>query len=57
MNQFLVDGVLCHAVYRDNPYGMGEERGGCCQLDGRDFQECCDCVYEGQCPADGEEGE
>ena len=55
--KFLVDGVLCRAVYRDNPNGCGEERGGCCQLDGSDFTECCDCVYEDKCPADGEDDE
>ena len=57
MNQFLIDGIMYRAVYRDNPHGFGEERGGCCQLDGSDFQECRDCIYEGKCPADGEEDE
>ena len=54
MNQFLIDGLTYRAVYSDNPNGFGEERGGCCQLDGSDFVECRDCslVY---CPADGEE--
>jgi hypothetical protein len=55
MNQFLIDGIPYRVVYCDNPNGFGEERGGCCQLDGSDFMECCDCVYEGKCPADGEE--
>jgi len=55
MNQFLIDGILYRAVYCDNPNGFGEERCGCCQLDGSDFQECCDCIYEGKCPADGED--
>jgi hypothetical protein len=57
MNQFLIDGLTYRAVYRDNPNGFGEERGGCCRLDGSDFLECCDCTYEGACPADGEADE
>jgi hypothetical protein len=34
---------------------MGEERGGCCQLDGSDFNECDGCSFYGHCPADGDE--
>ncbi|MCK9569705.1 hypothetical protein M0R72_12250 [Candidatus Pacearchaeota archaeon] len=55
MNQFLIDGIPYRAVYRDNPNGMGEERGGCCRLDGSDFTECEGCRYEYCCPADGED--
>jgi hypothetical protein len=54
MNQFLIDGIPYHAVYRYVGTDH-EERGGCCQLDGSDFQECQDCIYEGKCPADGED--
>jgi hypothetical protein len=57
MNQFLIDGIPYRAVYCDNPNGFGEERGGCCQLDGSDMMECCDCAYEGACPADATDEE
>jgi hypothetical protein len=50
MNTFLLDGITYRVQFNEL-----NEIGGCCQLDGSDFQECCDCVYEGKCPADGEE--
>lgn len=58
-NQFLIDGITYRAVYCDNPHGFGEERGGCCQLDGSDFMECCDCEHhrKGECPADDDADE
>jgi len=36
-----------------------DEIGACCLMDGGDFQECSDCIYEGKCPGqiDDEEGE
>ncbi len=52
IHPFPIDGIPYRAVYRDNPNGFGEERGGCCQLDGSDFRECDGCGYEGKCPAD-----
>ena len=48
MNQFLLDGVLCRAVYH------GEERGGCYNFAYRDVMECQDCEHRTNCPADGE---
>ena len=57
MNQFPIDGTPYRAVYQDNPHGFGEERGGCCQLDGSDFTECQDCRLRDNCPADGEADE
>lgn len=57
MNQFLVDGILCRAVYRDNPNGFGEERGGCYNFANREVTECQDCPHAKSCPADGEEDE
>lgn len=55
MNQFLINGIQYRAVYLDNPNGFGEERGGCCYLEGGGFVACCNCVYNGRCPADGME--
>jgi len=55
MNQFLIDGITYRAVYRDNPNGFGEERGGCCLLDGSNFTECEGCSFYGHCPADAED--
>jgi hypothetical protein len=43
---FLLDGETYRAVYND----LGEI-GGCCLLNGKDFQECGDCRYEKVCPA------
>ena len=58
MNQtFLVDGILCRAVYRDNPHGFGEERGGCWNFANREVTECQNCEHRQDCPADGEEDE
>ena len=51
MNQFLIDGILCRAVYRD------EERGGCWNFANREVTECQDCEHRQACPADGEEDE
>jgi hypothetical protein len=51
-NQFILDGI----TYRIQFNELGES-GGCCQLDGSDFQECDACTYalHDACPADGEE--
>lgn len=57
MNQFLIDGILCRAVYRDNPNGFGEEMGGCYNFANREVTECQDCPHRHDCPADGEEDE
>lgn len=57
MNQFLLNGILCRAVYRDNPNGFGEERGGCYNFANREVTECQDCQHRQACPADGEEDE
>jgi hypothetical protein len=55
MNQFLIGGIPHRAVYSDNPNGFGEERGGCCQLDGKGYLKLCeDCGKRKACPADGE---
>lgn len=57
MNQFLIDGILCRVVYRDNPNGFGEERSGCWNFANREVTECPDCPHRQACPADGEEDE
>lgn len=50
-NHFHMDGI----TYRPQFNELGEI-GGCGRLNGSDFQECKDCRYEGNCPAD-EEGD
>ncbi|MCK9570714.1 hypothetical protein M0R72_17325 [Candidatus Pacearchaeota archaeon] len=55
MNQFLIDGIPCRAVYRDNPNGFGEERGGCTSMQNGEFRLCEDCELQKDCPDDGEE--
>lgn len=54
MNQFLVDGILCRAVYLDNPNGFGEERGGCTSMQNGEFRLCEVCELQKACPADGD---
>ena len=34
-----------------------DEVGACCKMDGSDFQECSDCIYEGKCPGQTEDEE
>lgn len=57
MNQFLIDGIPYRAVYRDNPNGFGEERGGCTSMQNGEFRLCEECELQKACPADGEEDE
>ena len=58
MNQFLIDGIPHRAVYCDNPNGFGEERGGCCPVDGLGYLKLCEeCELQKACPADGEDDE
>jgi len=57
MNQFLIDGILCRAVYCDNPHGFGEEIGGCWNFAYREVTECQDCEHRQDCPADGDDCE
>jgi hypothetical protein len=49
-NQFILDGITYQIQFNE----LGE-RGGCCQLDGSDMVECCDCAMQKACPADGDD--
>jgi hypothetical protein len=47
-NQFVLDGLIYQIQFNEL-----HERGGCCQLDGRDMIECEGCNLA-RCPTDGE---
>jgi hypothetical protein len=38
--------IIINGIQYRQQFNELDEIGGCCQLDGKDFQECEDCIHE-----------